>query len=426
MTEWRRDRELGVLCRRGGREIAMDERDEVNSSELEQAAEPRDEAAGQTAWHRRTFLKAVALGAAATALIGKDGEGFHFGPSVALANDLSTSPCTAEDVQIIGPGIVVNEPCNRSGGNTFPAKVQFTVRNNTSTGRYCVALHLIATTVNGVRLNPGDLILRDASGSSTAPGKSGGESFRDTVMFATIPNFPCNAGLVCFGSAGVTRGKCAPNTCTTIAWNTSPNAAGCTTADQSPPGGQCRHQQVCVQGFGATLACTANCTPTCGGTATLRACVSAGANEGPFTYLLTGTDGSSQSFGPTSDRCHDFQVKVTQNTTYTVKISRGDSCFRTASVSLNASPISVALALTGNTNCDGVLTFTANVTGGNGCSFEWKVDGAVVSGVTGNVLTYQPRLDGANHIVSVTANCGGCTATASKTVKQCVTTTVVA
>ena len=60
--------------------------------------------------------------------------------------------------------------------------------------------------------------------------------------------------------------KCAPNTCTTISWNTSPGASGCTTADQSPPGGQCRHQQVCIVGYGATLACVSNCTVTCGGT----------------------------------------------------------------------------------------------------------------------------------------------------------------
>ena len=72
-------------------------------------------------------------------------------------------------------------------------------------------------------------------------------------MYGTIPNFPCNTGLVCFGSAGVVRGKCAPGTCTTISWNTSNGSAGCTTADQNPPGGQCRHQQVCVIGFGATL-----------------------------------------------------------------------------------------------------------------------------------------------------------------------------
>ena len=32
-----------------------------------------------------------------------------FVPSIALGNDLSTSPCTANDVEIIGPGIVIND-----------------------------------------------------------------------------------------------------------------------------------------------------------------------------------------------------------------------------------------------------------------------------------------------------------------------------
>src|SRR5437867_12183184 len=65
------------------------------------------------------------------------------GPRFASANDLSDSPCTAGDVEIVGSGFVVNEPCTCSPGGTFNATVRFTVRNNTSTGRYCVALHLV-------------------------------------------------------------------------------------------------------------------------------------------------------------------------------------------------------------------------------------------------------------------------------------------
>src|SRR5262245_13540741 len=96
----------------------------------------------------------------------------------AQANDLSDSPCTAEDVEIIGSGIVINEPCTCPPGGTFTATVQFTVRNNTSTNRYCIALHLVP---DGAVLNtPTDVVLKDASGKSTAPGKSGGEKFHDT------------------------------------------------------------------------------------------------------------------------------------------------------------------------------------------------------------------------------------------------------
>ena len=36
---------------------------------------------------------------------------FVTGAHQALANDLSTDPCTAGDVEIVGSGIVINEPC---------------------------------------------------------------------------------------------------------------------------------------------------------------------------------------------------------------------------------------------------------------------------------------------------------------------------
>src|SRR5438105_4303474 len=128
---------------------------------------------------RRTFLKAAVLGTAAAAALIGDGDGLvglPLGPATAFANDLSGNPCTAQDVEIVGTGVVLNEPCVCSGG-TFNATVQFTVRNNTSTGRYCIALHL----PDGYGIPGQDVILRDSGGSSTAPGKSGGASFRDTI-----------------------------------------------------------------------------------------------------------------------------------------------------------------------------------------------------------------------------------------------------
>src|SRR5262249_33884746 len=144
-------------------------------------------------------------------------------------------------------------------------------------------------------------VLRDVNGVSNAPGKSGGAKYMDTVMYGTIASYPCNAGIVCFGESGVVRGKCSPGTCTTISWNTSTGAASCTTADQNPPGGQCRHQQVCVIGFGATLQCTANCTVVCGNAATLQACVVGPVDRGPYTMLVTGDDGSSQTQSSVGD-----------------------------------------------------------------------------------------------------------------------------
>src|SRR5918994_1056657 len=117
--------------------------DDVNETVDEAIAitpAPALETEAQPMWARRTVLKAAALGAAAAVLVNKGPGGLQLGAPSALANDLSHLPCTANDVQIIGTGIVVNEPCDCTG--TFTATVRFTVRNITSTGRYCVSVHL--------------------------------------------------------------------------------------------------------------------------------------------------------------------------------------------------------------------------------------------------------------------------------------------
>ncbi|TMQ50542.1 MAG: hypothetical protein E6K73_07665 [Candidatus Eisenbacteria bacterium] len=276
----------------------------------------------------------LVLGIATTALLIMSAS-----PPMARANDLSGSPCTAGDVELVGSGQIVNEPCSCPPGTMFNAQVKFTVRNNTSSARYCVALHLVP---DGVLITaPLDVILRDANGSSTAGGKTGKENYHDTVMFGSIPNFTCSTGLVCFGQAGAVQGKCSPNTCTTISWNTSSGAAGCTAADQNPPGGQCRHQQVCVIGYGASLSCTANCTVSCGTTATLQGCVKSPTNRGPFTLALAGNDGSSQTqstFGdPSGNTCLNFSVTPSKSPTtiYTLTVTDKDGCTRTATTSLD-------------------------------------------------------------------------------------------
>jgi hypothetical protein len=363
------------------------------------------------------------------------------------ANDLSTYPCTAGDVEIVGSGVVVNEPCACTPSGTFTARVQFTVRNNTSTGRYCIAIHLVPD--GSIATQPFDVILRDANGSSTAPGKSGGQSYRETIMFADIPNFPCNQGLVCFGDAGVVRGKCQPGQCTTISWNTSPGNAACTTADQTPPGGQCRHQQVCVIGFGATLACTANCNVSCGQSATLRACVSGPIDRGPYTMTVAGSDGSTatqSTFGDASGTaCVNFTVTPTQSptTTYTLTVTDKNGCTRTATATVGVTPTTVTITPAANSGCNGVLSYTASVSGQT-CGFTWTVDGQVLStfraggaaddariarasGTNSNTFEFR-ALDNACHTISVSASCQNgnqtpCTGTASVTAKQCVGTT---
>jgi hypothetical protein len=367
------------------------------------------------------------------------------GARPAAANDLSDYPCTAEDVEIVGNGIVVNEPCVCTPTGRFGATVQFTVRNNTSTSRYCISLHLVPDGV--VITSPLDVVLRDVNGVSTAPGKSGGAKYKDTVMFGTIADYPCNSGIVCFGQAGVVRGKCSPGQCTTVSWNTSPGNADCTAADQSPPGGQCRHQQVCVVGFGATLACTANCSVVCGSSSTLRGCVVGPADRGPYTLTVAGDDGSSQtqsSFGdPSGTTCVNFTVNPTKSptTTYTLTVTDKNGCTRTATTTVSVSATTVNLTAPTDPGCNGIYVYTASVTGRTGCTFTWTIDGqspatfaaggaaddarvARVSGTGSNTLAIR-ALDGACHTVEVTASCANgsqtpCAGRGSATVKQCV------
>jgi hypothetical protein len=366
-------------------------------------------------WDRRTFLKAAALGTAAAAVWQKGPGLRNFGPAAAYANDLSNFPCTANDVQIIGTGIVVNEPCDCTG--TFTAQILFTVRNITSADRFCISVHLS---------DGRDILLENAQGNSTAFGKAQGEDFRDTIMTGTLENFPCGAGLVCFGQPGVTRGKCAPGTCSTVAWSTNQGAANCTSPDLSPPGGQCRHQQICIQGRGhTTLDCdltTADveetCAVECGATATLRLCTTSDASLGPFTFTLDG-----QSFGPTTATCHDFVVgPITETTTFTGTVTDASGCAKSDSVELTTTALTASIAVTGDTNCDGVLTLTASVENGTGCTFIWDENGVQLG--TGPTLSYGPVLDGVCHTIHVAATCGGCDAEATVNISQCAETTV--
>jgi len=364
-------------------------------------------------------------------------------PVAALANDLSDYPCTAGDVEIVGNGLVVNEPCSCPPGGSFTANVQFTVRNNTSTNRYCIALHLVPDGV--VLTQPTDVILRDGNGNSNAPGKNGSEKYHDTVMYGAIPNFPCSTGEVCFGAAGVTRGKGTSGTLTTISWNTSPGASGCTTADQSPPGGQCRHQQVCVVGFGATLECTAGCSVTCGSSSTLRATAVGPANRGPFTFTLTGngTTQTQSKFGdPSGTTTVDFTVNPTQSpsATYLLTVADKDNCTRTDTTTVAVSTTTTTITPPSTPACNGVLVYTASVSGFTGCTFTWTVDGqslatflaggaaddarvARTSGTGANTFSFR-ALDNACHTIGASASCGSgntpCSSTASVKAKQCV------
>jgi hypothetical protein len=374
---------------------------------------------------RRTFLKGAALGTAAAAMY--SGSQAVLRPVSAYANDLSTFPCTAQDVEIIGPGTVTNEPCTCPPGGTFTATVQFTVRNNTSAGRYCIAIHLN----NGT-----DILLVDpVTGTSTAKPQS------DTVMRGQILNYPCGAGRVCFGDPlpESFTGKCEPGHCSTVAWSTSVNQANCSAVDTRPPGGQCRHQQICIQGFGIKAECAdascatrpltsaGCCSVDCG--AALRVKITATGQSGdpcstPLTIRVKRPGETTFTDATLTNGCYVDPSPVQGPYIFRARDCHG--CFRETTLEVCVTQFTVDLNVSGNVGCTrGNLTFTASVPGRTGCTFVWMVDGTVVQGRTGPTLNYTANPDTLCHRVSVRANCGGClsTNTASITVSQCVQTT---
>jgi len=396
---------------------------EINSTSapIEQA-EVAPEAAADTPskWglNRRKFLTAAALGTAAAALLNKGADGLlHIGPLTALANDLSGNPCTAQDVTVAPQAFVINEPCTCSG--TFNATVQFTVTNNTGTSRYCVTLHI----PTGFGVPPQDVVLGDIASNTTQ------------TMTGIVTGFPCNpsGGQVCIGSPGSDgRRKCAANTCLTVAWNTSPGAA---CPDTSPPGGQCRHQRVCITGYGASLACVGNdcttpgsCDAPCGGSLHLLATVGGGVP--PYTYTLTGSDGTMQTFptsGTTTDTSHCFTVTPTlASTTYTLTVTDSQPCSRTATAVVTSSPVAApTLSRTGPdcagnttitvTNCDPNLTYTfteGGTTLGSGCSLTHQFapgsHTVTVTASNGNTACNKSTDETftVNESVSTSINCG--------------------
>jgi hypothetical protein len=373
-------------------------------------------------WDRRTFLKAAALGTAAAALWQK-GPGLSFGPAAAYADNLSGLNCTANDVRIPAPGTILNEPCSCTG--TFNAQVSFPIVNNTGTSRYCVTMHLCAgVDQDGNVVVPAqDIIIGDIPAN-----------FNGTKT-VTINNYPCGAGLVCFGAAGseadggFPKGAPCPSgqCCTTVSWNVVAN-------DPCPdPKGviksKCRHQQICIQGRGeTTIACpAAGCDVTCGGSTTLTVCTTEPASEGPFIFrLLSGTT-VVDSFGPTTDKCHTFTVSPSVDTTYTGRvISTQDTpdCVKDSGpVTVHVTNITVTLQVTGGEACNsGALTVTASPAGCT--SYTFSVDGTQVQSGSSNTYQYPADPDGTCHTVSVATNCGGCQGSASTTISQCVQTTV--
>lgn len=390
-----------------------DEINEVSESAASEPAEtpvtPGVEGALNAHIGRRTFLAAAALGAAAAGFFSKTGEGLSslgLGPVTAFADNLSGLNCTANDVRIIGPGIIVNEACDCNG--TFTARVKFRINNNTGTTRYCVKVHFCPGALpGGGTFAPGDILIGDIPSG-------------EADYFVDIPNYPCGAGNVCFGAAGpdpdggFPKGAACPagQCCTTITWDVNP---GCPTKQI---GSKCRHQQVCIQGRGATITCAdTSCAPTCGGTSHLKVCATGG--NATKTFTLGGTS-------QTTTGCATFTVTTTATTTYSAIVNFGDGCTKTVSTVISVTPATASISASAPTSCTAAsssnLTFTATPSTG---TFTWLVDSTTQT-VTGSTFTYTANPDGVTHTVGCSmVTTSGCAATASnKLVYQCVTSTI--
>jgi hypothetical protein len=308
--------------------------------------------------------------------------------------------------------------------------------NNTGTDRYCATLHLCPVMINGDLFDPGDIIIPGV----VSPGT------HDYTF--EIPDYPANSGLVCFGPFIEDGRRSCPDEfdcCTIVSWNTSAQHACAPNLDPTPS--KCRLQQVCIQGFGAELACVDSCEDDECGSHTdcavacgedLHLCASAsgastGATEGMYHFQIYDPDGDlvADSGGlVSSPQC--FTIQNPKEGTYRLRATDSEECFREDTVEVTVEDVTTTLNVAGHDACNnGVLTFTAGTEEGlESCSFQWWINGEPQS-ETGDTLTYYPCAGDATGIntdnVTVTASavCGECVAeSASITFSQCVETTI--
>src|SRR6266508_4073281 len=430
---------------------------EINSTSAPaEPAEIKPEAAAETTskWglNRRKFLTAAALGTAAATFLNKGSGGvLRLGPASALADVVTNVNCTANDVRISGPGIIINEPCTctktctRSDGTTyacFDAQVKFNLINNTGTDRYCVTIHLCpGTSSSGVSFPAQDIVI-----GTVGPGPH--------EIIATIPNYPCGAGTVCFGAAGsgedggFAKGETCPTgqCCTVISWNVRPNDP-CPLPHSDIIKSKCRAQQVCIQGRGiTTLDCNTslsgvqtNCAVPCGGTTTLQLCTTSDASLAPFTFSLTSSPATTISAPTGSANCRTYTVgPITQTTTFTGTVTDKDGCAKSATVTLTTTAVA-ARQLSGalDAGCTGSSTFTvANCDASVNYTYQ-EVDcvtGTPIGasqgglGVCSATFTFAPGATDTTHCVRVTASNGSAacdqTAQASVVIPAAVTATL--
>jgi hypothetical protein len=372
---------------------------------------------------RRTLLKAAAVGSTLAALAGREG----LTPFSAMAHTDTKSACTAQDIEV-SSGTIINEPCTCTPGGTFPAIAAFQVTNNNNSRRKCITLHMGA---GGTFGGKDFLLTTNPSGVPSGNDSNIAGNGTTQTMYALLGNVACNFGKECYPGS-------------VVAFQTAQNSQD-TACDlgglQKYPGGQCRRQEICIVGFGATLECASsgtcgstgsgNCSVACGGNLFLKASATGGTAGSNGTYAFTvknasGTTVASAPAGSSSPQC--LTVSSPTAGTYTLTVTDSQGCTRTASVTVAVS--SITAGLTGSPGgCGGTVDFTASTTGSGTCTYEFVVAGQSQQGPgSSNTFTYDPvaldHVDGTDHSVRCHVVCGSCSADATKTVNTCATTTV--
>jgi hypothetical protein len=388
--------------------------------ETSESATPIQSANSQSGFSRRTFLKAAALGTAAAALLNRDALGnLDFGASSAFADNLSTLGCTANDVQLLGAGQILNEPCNCAPGTSFTAQVAIPIFNNSSSDRNCVQLHLCDTLVSisptqTVTLSFPDPILL----TSSIAGKT-------TSTVTVSLGWFCGLGNVCFGSP-VTFNNAGNPTCTgacciVITWRVPGQDTNCNNK-VSYIKSKCGMPGVfCITGRQNGLICNGNCGAGCGGVSTLVASQTGGG--APFVFCLNSdaTSTACQTVTSGLGGTVSFMVTTTSCTTYTVVETAGTGtaiCHVTKLLTLCPSPLgSLTVTAPSTADCSGTFCVTATVSGADKYCFSVGTTTLCSTTTNVNCYTVTPGLTSQAVTISVVgSNAAGCTSPGAATV----------
>jgi len=289
--------------------------------------------------------------------------------------DLSTLQCTAGDVEILGPGTIINEPCQCIPGDFFNAKVNFTIYSKSS-GRYCFSLYLC-----------------DAANTTLAFDQV---VQRGTATYTfTFPNYPCGAGTQCFGFRppnAVGQGLVFPKgtdcptgvCCSTLVYDVNPPSTCPITGKIIPS--KCRYSEICIQGRGASIACKSGCSGTCGPyNANLEVCD--GGLKKPLDFQIVRNGNVVAETLDSNGNCSTLTVPVdASGITFVGRVIDADGCSRQATLSpLPFLPaVQVSLNAFQQNGCAREGTFTAVATGGQTpITYVFKVNGVTVPSTNG-------------------------------------------